>query len=422
MVRGAAAIAPAPEEVVTAPLEGIRVVEVASFVAAPAAGALLADLGADVVKVEVPGGEFYRQSLPRYQGFESRFPEAPQFHMDNRGKRSLVLDLTRPPARKALDRVLDRADVLLTNLLPGRLARYALDGETLRAGRPGLVTANLTGFGTTGPEADAPGFDYTAYWARTGLMDQMREPGAPPVFLRPGTGDHAASLALVTGILAALRVRDRTGEGQSVGVSLQHIGLYVLGNDAALALATGEEPPRHDRARARNPLWNHYRTADDRWLFLVMIDSEAYWQTFCRAMERSDWAEDSRFESAVERYRNREPLCAELAGAFGTRSLAHWETALTRERLIWAPVRTLTEALQDEQARATDVFSQVEHPKAGRFESIRPPITLSRHPMTASRPGPDLGADSRAVLAEAGLSAAEIEAALPSASATGARG
>jgi len=397
---------------VTAPLEGIRVVEIASFVAAPAAGALLTDLGAEVIKVEIPAGEVYRHSIPRRLGYRSEFPEAPQFQMDNRGKRSLALDLNRPAARAALERVLDRADVLLTNLLPGRLVRYALDASSLRRDRPGLIVAHLTGYGSEGPEADRPGFDYAAYWARTGFMDQLREPDAPPAFLRGGVGDHAASLALSTGILAALRTRDQTGEGQTVGVSLLHIGFYILGNDAALALATGQDPPRHDRARARNPLWNHYRTKDDRWLFLVMIESQRYWADFCDAIDRSDLRDDARFEDTIPRYRNSEALCAELAGHFASRSLADWEPALNARRLIWSPVRTLSEALRDEQARVTGVFTEVEHPVAGRYETVSAPIRMSAHAMPGGRPAPSLGGDGADVLAEAGLSPAEIEAAL----------
>lgn len=398
--------------IVAAPLEGVRVVEVASYVAAPAAGALLNDLGAEVIKVEIPSGEIYRHSIPRRLGYKSEFPEAPQFQMDNRGKRSLALDLNRPAARRALDRVLDGADVLLTNLLPSRAVRYALDAATLRRKRPGLIVASLTGYGTEGREADRPGFDYAAYWARTGLMDQMREPDAPPAFLRGGVGDHAASLAICTGILAALRSRDRTGEGQTVGVSLMHIGFYILGNDTALALATGQEPPRHDRARARNPLWNHYRTKDDRWLFLVMIESQRYWADFCAAIGREELRDDPRFEDTIPRYRNSGALCAALAEHFASRTLAEWERALDARRLIWSPVRTLSEALRDEQARATGVFASVDHPVAGTFETVTAPIRLSAHPMPGGRPAPALGADGEAILSEAGLSAEEIEDAL----------
>lgn len=400
--------------VTTAPLEGVRVVEIASYVAAPAAGALLADLGAEVIKIEVPGGEIYRHSIPRRLGYRSEFPEAPHFQMDNRGKRSLALDLSRPAARAALDRVLDGADVLLTNLLPSRLVRYALDAATLRRERPALIVANLTGYGTEGAEADRPGFDYAAYWARTGFMDLLREPDAPPAYLRGGVGDHAAALALSTGILAALRTRDRTGEGQTVGVSLLHVGFYILGNDTALALATGQEPPRHHRDRARNPLWSHYRTKDDRWLFLVMIESQRYWADFCEAIGREEIRDDPRFENAIPRYRNSPALCALLAEHFATRTLAEWEVALDAKRLIWSPVRTLSEALRDEQARAIGAFAPVDHPVAGRYETVAAPIRLSGHPLPGGRPAPALGADGRAILAQAGLSPVEIEEALGS--------
>lgn len=396
----------------TAPLEGIRVVELASFVAAPAAGALLADLGAEVLKVEVPGGEVYRHSTPRRLGYSgSEFPEAPHFQMDNRGKRSLVLDLARPAARDALRRVIDGADVVLTNMLPHRLARYGLDAAALRARRPALVFASLSGYGRSGPEAARPAFDYTAYWARTGFMDLMRDPEGAPAYLRPGAGDHAAALALVSGILAALRVRDRTGEGQEVDVSLLHTGYYVLGNDVACALATGRQPPAHDRRRARNPLWNHYATAEGRWIFLVMIESERYWPALCDALERPAWRDDPRFAGPVARYRSAEVLCALLAGCFAERTLAEWEERLADRPIIWAPVRTVAEALEDPQARAIGVFEPVDHPVAGRYETVSPPVRLSAHRMAGDRPAPPLGADTDDVLARAGLRPEEIAAA-----------
>ena len=173
----------------------------------------------------MPWGEMYRHAVPRLAGFRSDFGLAPHFHMDNRGKRSVVLDLALPQAAQALRQLVDRADVLLTNVLPARLARFELDPAELRARRPELIVARLSGFGPIGPEADAPAFDYSSYWARTGFMDTLHEPDAPPAFQRPGMGDHTASLALVTGILAALRQRDRGEGGQRVGqvidVSLQ---------------------------------------------------------------------------------------------------------------------------------------------------------------------------------------------------------
>jgi crotonobetainyl-CoA:carnitine CoA-transferase CaiB-like acyl-CoA transferase len=392
-----------------APLEGIRVVEVASFVAAPSGGALLADLGADVVKVEVPEGELYRHTKPHMGGYKSDFDGAPPFEMDNRGKRSLALDLTRPEARAALQRVIARADVVLTNLLPARQKKYGLDPDSLRAAHPALIHATLNGYGVRGDEANAPAFDYTAYWARTGMMDMFRAPDAIPAFLRPGVGDHAAGVSLVAGILAALRVRDRTGAGQAIEVSLLQIGLYIQGNDMANVLATGQSPPMHDRRAPRNPLWNSYPTADERWLMLVMVESQRYWPNVCRALSLDGIEKDERFGDPVARYRNGRALVEIFDGVFAQRTLAEWEAELARHPLIWSPVRRMHEVIDDPQVRAMGYFSNVTHPKLGEFQSVGPPFRMSAHAMPANRPAPELGADNAAVLREAGLSDAEIE-------------
>ena len=395
-----------------APLSGIRVVEIASFVAAPAAGALLRDLGADVVKVEVPRGEIYRHSTPRTSGIKHPFREAPHFQMDNRGKRSLALDVTREPARLALLRLIDGADVVLTNMLPGRLRKYGLDPESLRTRRPELICARVSGYGPDGEEADQPAFDYTAYWARTGFMDALRDEGVPPSFLRPGVGDHALALSVVTGVLSALRMRDQSGEGQVVDVNLLHVGLYIQGNDAAHALATGQAPPHHDRARPRNPLWNHYRTRDDRWMFFVMIESDRYWPDLCDALELRELVGEERFTGPVNRYRNSEELTGLLAARVAERTLDEWRERLAGYRLIWAPVQTLEEAVHDPGARAAGVFREVHHPSAGSFETITAPLRMSAYDVTHDAAAAELGAHSRAVLAEAGLSDEEIDAAL----------
>ncbi len=386
-----------------APLSGIRVVELASFVAAPAAGALMADLGAEVVKVEVPWGEIYRHSLPRMAGYDSDFPLAPHFQMDNRGKRSVALDLALPEAVAALHALVDRADVFLTNMLPERLARIGLDPETLRARRPELIVARLSGYGPTGPEANSPAFDYSTYWARTGFMDMLHEPDAPPAFQRPGMGDHSASLALVVGVLSALRQRERGGAGQVIDVALQHIGFYIVGNDAANTLVTGQTPPRHDRRAARNPLWNHYRTRDERWIFLVMVESDRYWPAFTSAVGLGALADDARFANAVARYRNGAELVRILDERFATRTLAEWTAELAKHRIIWAPVMTLAEAVNDPQANAFGSFPTVQHPTAGPFRTVAPPLQMSGHALHGTAPAPALSADTEAVLREAGV-------------------
>ncbi len=391
----------------TAPLEGIKVVEIASFVAAPACGALLADLGADVIKVEVPWGEIYRHSQPRFAGFESDFEGAPHFHMDNRGKKSLALDLALPQAVDVLAKLIDDADVVLTNMLPERQAKYGIDPDTPLERRPHLVIARLSGYGPDGPEANAPAFDYSSYWARTGLMDQLHEPDAPPPFQRPGMGDHSASLSLAVGILSALRARDREGPGQGRGqvidVSLQHIGFYIEGNDAAITLVTGETPPRHDRREARNPLWNHYQCGDGRWLFLVMIESDRYWKTFTQAIGEPGLADDERFASAVPRFQNSKALITRLDEIFAQRSRDEWTEALTGHRLIWAPVLTVAEAVQDPQAEAYGSFPTVSHPEWGEFKTVAPPLRMSGHDMPGTTPAPALGADTLEILTEAGV-------------------
>lgn len=393
----------------SAPLSGIRVVELASYVAAPSAGALLVDLGAEVIKVEVPWGEVYRHSTPRMAGYDSDFGGSAPFQMDNHGKRSLAIDLALPQAQEALARVVATADVLLTNMLPERLARNGLDPEKLLAANPRMIVARLSGYGADGPEADTPAFDYTAYWARTGLMDQLHDAGTPPAFQRPGIGDHSAGLALALGIVAALRTRDSEGRGQIIDVALQNIGYYIAGNDMSTTLAAGQNTPRHDRSRARNPLWNQYMCRDGRWLFLVMIESDRYWDVFTEAIGRPDLARDERFSGAVPRYRHSAELIAILDAVFAERTLAEWSAQLGAHRLIWSPVKTLAEAAEDPNAIARGTFPLVDHPELGRFRTIAPPIQMSGHPMPGNAPAPALGADTAAVLREAGIDDETIE-------------
>jgi len=396
------------------PLSDLRVIEVASFVAVPAAGGMLADLGAQVVKVEVPAGELYRKGRPRFMGIDSDFPESPAFHMDNRGKRSMALDLTKPAAREALLRVIGSADVLLTNLLPERRCKYGLDHETLLARFQRLVIGAISGYGLGGPRENEPAFDYTAYWARGGLMDLMRDLGVPPSMQRPGIGDHAAASNLVCGVLAALRVRDGTGRGTYVDVSLRNTALHILGNDAAIALATGVAPNRHDRKQPSNPLWNSYPVggdvnADDRWLMLCMIDPDRYWEVFCRTIGREDLMADERFADGWGRTAHSFELVAELERTFATRSLEEWEKILDAARLIWAPVKRIEEVAQDPSAREHGYFHRIEHPEIGSFETVSPPVRIEGHDLKRAAAAAPLGAHTREVLAEAGLSETEIE-------------
>ena len=385
------------------PLEGIKVLEIANWVAVPATGALLADLGAEVIKVEVPWGEVYRHATPRRNGYQSDFPLSANYEMDNRGKRSLALDLALPQALEALAKVVDWADIVITNVLPARLDKYGLAPEALLARRPELIVARLGGFSPEGDQPNDPGFDQTAFWALTGMMDQQRDPDSPPAFFRPGVGDHCAGLAMTSGVLAALRHRDQTGEGQVVDVNLQHVGFYIAGNDTSQVLATGESPPRHDRLAPRNPLWNHYRTGDDRWLLLVMIDSVPYWPTFAKAIGHPALLDDARFADPRARFKHNRALVDILDETFATRTLAEWTAHLSGQKLIWAPARTIGEAVADPNAAKNGCFSTVEHPEHGQYRSVAPPFRLSRVAMPADRPAPALHADTADILREVGV-------------------
>ncbi len=392
-----------------APLAGVRVVEVAHYVAVPAAGALLADLGADVIKVEQPGGEIYRHGRPRLAGYDSDFPENPPFHMDNRGKRSIVLDLTRPEARDALLRLIDGAEIFITNLLPGRRERFGVDHATLLARHPRLLMGAISGFGHGGEAADRPAFDYAVYWARSGMMDVMRDEGVPPSLQRPAVGDHAAAVNLVCGLMVAMRVRDTTGAGQYVDVSLLQTGLHILGTDVANALVTDQPTRRHDRRAAPNPLWNSYPVAEGRWLLLVMIDSDRYWSRFCAAIERPGLEADSRYENGFQRMAHCRELIATLEEVFAQRSLEAWRVRLDEKNLIWGPVQSVDEAARDPLAREMGYFYEIEHPTGGRFDTVAPPFRIEGTPLGAKRAAPPLHADAAEILREAGLDDAEIE-------------
>jgi crotonobetainyl-CoA:carnitine CoA-transferase CaiB-like acyl-CoA transferase len=392
------------------PLAGVRVVEFANYVAVPAAGALLADLGADVVKVETPPrGEIYRRSRPRYAGYACDFDENPPFHMDNRGKRSVMLDLTRPEGRDAAHRLADHAEIVITNLLPERRRKYGLDHETLLARTPRLIVGAINGYGGHGDEADRPAFDYAAYWARTGMMDVMHDEGVPPSLQRPAVGDHAAGVNLVCGILAAMRLRDADGRGRYVEVSLLQTGLHILGTDVANALVTRAPAKRHDRRAPANPLWNSYPTADGRWLLLVMIDPDRYWPRLCAALGRDDLVGDERYADGFQRAAHSQELTRELETVFLRRSLAEWRPILDGAGLIWAPVQRLTEVIEDPQARTMGYVYEIEHATAGRFETVGPPFRIEGETLGARRAASPLHADAADVLREAGLSRDEIE-------------
>ena len=379
-------------------LDGLKVVELATYVAAPGAGGVLADWGADVVKVEQPGGDVAR----RFFGLDEGDALNPMFALDNRGKRSVVIDYRKPDGRDALLRLLDGADVFLTNVRPGALRRAGLDWDSLRVSHPRLIYASVTGYGLQGPDADKPGFDIAAFWARAGVGAITVPKGQEPFPVRTAMGDHVCSLATVSAILAAVVGRTRTGEGSLVETSLLRTGVYAIGSDVAVQLAYGKLASTKSRHEVINPVSNFFRTKDGRWICLVPRQGEGDVGAVCRAAGRPDLLEDERF-SRRNRRANAAAFVDALDAAFGALTLEEAAARLDEEDVPWAPMQTPAEVVRDPQAEAAGCLTDVPDGRGGSFRAPASPARFNgvdRAP--ADRP-PELGAHTDAVLAEAGL-------------------
>ncbi len=381
------------------PLAGVRVLEVANWLAAPSGCALLADFGAQVVKVEPPGGD----PLRGYLAQASPFPSAVNypFELCNRGKRSITLNLSHPRAREVLYDLVKETDVFVTNLLPGRREKYGVTYEALLPHRSDLVFVSVTGYGSTGPDRDRLGYDYAAFWARSGIMGLLGEPDDPPPPQRPGMGDHTTALLVAGSVAMALLHRQQTGQGQEVDISLQNTGLWVLAADIQGAIL-GAGPARLSRRSVPNPLWNSYCTGDGRWIMLVMLVSDMYWPQLCRAVAREDLENDPRFHTFATRVQNREELIGILDGVFAQRTLDEWAPSLDEHGIIWAPAQTLAEVVNDPQTRARRPFVKISHPVAGEIELVDTPVKFGKARVGARGPAPELGQHTEEVLLESG--------------------
>ncbi len=392
-------------------LEGLRVVEYATYVAAPGAGGIMGDWGADVIKVEPPGGDPIRQFFASVGVEEERNPV---FDLDNRGKRSIVLDTAQEGGRDALLRLTDRADVFLTNVRPGGLKRAGLDHEMLLNRNPRLVYATLTGYGLEGPDADRPGMDAAAFWARSGLAAMFRPKGGDPIQLRTAVGDHVASLAIVAGVLAALRERDATGKGRLIDASLLRVAHYVGGSDFSIQHVRGRIASNRPRRDTPNPLINYFKTSDERWISLLTRQGERDWPKLARALNVEHLVDDPRFAKARGRRENGAALVELLDAAFAARPLNEIAASLDAEEMIWSPVLTPAEAIADPQAIAAGCVVQTPLPDGGSMPAPAGPIRFPGADDGPKGPSPRMGEHTRVVLQEAGYSSAEIDAMLAS--------
>jgi len=382
------------------PLEGIKVVEIGFFVAGPAASGILADWGADVVKLEPPdGGDPMRGIFLSAVGID--VPYNPPFELDNRGKRSVVLDLKREEAREIARALIDRADVFVSNLRPGALERMGLDWETLSARNPRLVYGSVTGYGVTGPDRDRPAYDIGAFWARAGVAAMITPEGGVPPVQRGGMGDHTTAIAAASAICAALVARGRTGRGQHVVTSLLRTGMYVVGWDVATKLRFGYVAPPGTREGAPNPIANAYRCGCGKWIWLIGLQADRHWPDVCRAIRAARLLDDPRSANIVARRENGPWLVGVLDEALARRSRDEWAAIFARENVWWAPVQDANEVADDVQARASGgvvPFDAV----GGRPEQLATPVDFLGTPGEPGRSAPELGQHTEEVLLELG--------------------
>jgi crotonobetainyl-CoA:carnitine CoA-transferase CaiB-like acyl-CoA transferase len=381
-------------------MEGIKVVELGVWVAGPAAGGILADWGADVIKIEPPTGDPGRL-FGRMLGLD--VDTSPPFEMDNRSKRSVVLDLTTDDDRTAALELISGADVFVTNVRPGALRRLGLDFESVAPDNPRLVYGLITGYGETGPDADRAAYDIAAFWSRAGVAHLLTRPGDTPPFQRGGMGDHMAGMSLAAAICAALLARDRTGSGQLVTTSLYRQGAYTVSFDLNTYLMTGQPIAIGQRESMGNPCMNNYTAGDGRRFWIVGLEAERHWPPLCRAAGRADWLTDPRFSSARSRAANAIELIGELDQIFATRPLDEWAETFAREPdFFWSPVNSLEDVIADEQFHAAG--GMVDVPDGRDAQAVVPmvatPADFHGTPWAPRSTAPELGEHTDEVLAE----------------------
>ena len=366
------------------PLEGVRVVELSMFQQGPVAGMRLGDLGADVIKIEPTSGDPARgfmRIIGAMVGLEGRNY---YFEHCNRNKRSIVLNMKTEKGLEAFLRLIDSADVFLNNLSIDAPMRMGIGPEDLLERNPGLIYAQASGWGRKGPNAHDHSFDYVGI-GRSGLMMSCGENGAPPTQILPGIGDEMAALICAWGITAALYAREKTGRGQVVDTSSMGSIIAALGLVMAAPAVLGKEFPREKRAEAGNPIYNHYRCRDNKWLAMAHVQSERYWPKVCEALEQPELVKDPRFATIEARSENAGALVAVFDERFATKTRDEWIEILDRYHCISTPIQTPMEVAEDPQAIANNYLSYMDHPVHGKTKIVGFPWDFSDTPASCRR-------------------------------------
>jgi crotonobetainyl-CoA:carnitine CoA-transferase CaiB-like acyl-CoA transferase len=381
-------------------LEGLRVVEMAFWVAGPAAAGLLADWGADVVKIEPPRGDPWREFYKAVAGMP--LPGCPGFDLDNRGKRSVALDLADPESRAAARALVLGADVFITNYRKDALARLGLDYESVAAENPRLVYGHVTGYGQTGPDAGRAAYDIGAFWSRSSIGTVLAPAGGEPAGSRAGFGDHTTASHCLAGVLAALLAREKTGKGQLVDACLLRSGIYTIGFDLAQQLAFGAVTPLGKRDEAPSPTITSFKSGDGKWIWLLGVEAERHWPLLCRALELESLIADPRFATPILRAQNGKELIRRFDEQFAKRPLAEWVPRLDAADVWWAPVNTPADVINDPQAIAAGAFVEIPDGKGGAIKSVAGPVLFSDADVSPRAKVPEIGEHTEEVLAELG--------------------
>jgi crotonobetainyl-CoA:carnitine CoA-transferase CaiB-like acyl-CoA transferase len=391
-------------------LAGVRVVEVAQWWFVPAAGAVLADWGADVIKVEHPvhgdpqRGLVTSGLVPAVAGVNFMVEQP------NRGKRSVGIDLGHPQGLDLLYRLVESADVFLTNFLPAARRRLRIDADDIRRVNPRVIYVRGHGQGAEGPDREKGGYDAASFWCRGGIGNALTPRDATaPVMQRAAFGDSTAGVALAGGVAAALFRRERTGEPSIVDVSLLGTAMWVLAPDIIASDLLGIDLPSGDRTQAFNPIVNSYRTKDGRWLFLNMLQPDKFWPDLCARIGRPDLVGDPRFADGKARFENRAACIAELDAVFASATLDDWRTRLADAEGVWAPMQTARELIADPQARANGYAPRLPRSDGGDFTLVANPVQFDERPLTMT-PAPELGQHTEEVLLSLGVTWEELAA------------
>jgi crotonobetainyl-CoA:carnitine CoA-transferase CaiB-like acyl-CoA transferase len=396
------------EEVVMAgPLDGIKVVEITMFQQGPVAGTKLGDLGAEVIKVEPITGDPARgfmRIIGTMVGLKGRNY---YFENHNRNKRSIALDLKTEKGMEAFLKLIDRADVFVTNLSIDAPQKMGIGAEELLKRNPRLIYAHASGWGRKGPDAHTLSFDYAGI-GRAGLMMSCGERGSPPAQILPGLADELGGMVCAWAVCTALYTRERTGKGQLVDTSL--MGSLICMESVVLSAPAilGKEFPREVRAEAGNPLYNHYQAKDDKWFILAHLQPDRYWPNACRALGRPELEHDPRFNSIEARGKNAKELIAIMDKTFATKTREEWFKVFEQEGLIYTPIQTPTEVVNDPQALANDYIIWFDHPVLGKTKMVGFPWDFSQTPASVRREAPEFGQHTEEILLELGYSWEDI--------------